>query len=374
MFVACPVERRSIGHSIPAAKTVKMLEELFIRCEGIMITKAKKGKKALLLGAGGPLGGLEAGALIALDEKGVKFDVISGACIGSILTLAYASPAGGRTPREALEFWIGETGVSDVLYKSLPFDFKVFQKQAGALNPLADEWLKKMLSLNPLYSYEPVNAMHRLYSEMYLLSLVSMMPSTAPFDVSLSRIAPVLEVLIDFDNLKNAPHDIYINAMDVTEKEIVIFDKHQITPKHVLAGSSLFYICPQMEIDGKYYAEGSYIDSLNFKGILAKHDEIETIVVMNILNRKDLMRPAKNLVDSLNLSIMLPFITIAEDDLKLFEAKHKGKRNLLKAQFDIPKEHIPHAMDWSVSNFKRLRDIGYEAGLKLYAENKALLS
>lgn len=157
--------------------------------------KAKKGKKALLLGAGGPLGGLEAGALIALDEKGVQFDVISGACIGSILTLAYASPACGRTPRQSLEFWLSETGVSDLLYKTLPFDFKVFQKQAGALNPWVDEWLKQMLSLNPLYSYEPVNALHRLYSELYLLSLISMAPSAVPFETSLSRIAPVL----DFD-------------------------------------------------------------------------------------------------------------------------------------------------------------------------------
>ena len=47
-------------------------------------------KTALLLGAGGPLGGLEAGALIALDEKGVKFDIISGACIGSVLALTYS--------------------------------------------------------------------------------------------------------------------------------------------------------------------------------------------------------------------------------------------------------------------------------------------
>lgn len=339
----------------------------------VRAAKSKNGKKALLLGAGGPLGGLEAGALIALDEKGVKFDVISGACIGSILTLAYSSPACGRTPREALEFWISETGVSDVLYRNLPFDFKVFQKQAGVLNPLADQWLKTMLSLNPFYSYAPNSDMHRLYSEMYLLGLMSMMPSAVPFEPSLSRIAPVLDVLIDFENLKNVKNDVYINAMDVSNNEIAIFDKQQITPKHVLAGSSLFYICPQTEIDGKVYGEGSYIDSLNFKGVLAKHEDIETIVVMNILNKKALLRPARNLYDAFNLSIMLPFVTIADDDIKLFEAKHKGHRNLLKAQFNIPQDHIPNLMDWSVSNFKRLRDIGYEAGLKLYDENKALL-
>lgn len=337
-------------------------------------TKQKKDKKALLLGAGGPLGALEAGALIALDEKGVKFDVISGACIGSILTLAYASPAGGRTPREAIEFWVSETGVSDALYQCLPVDFKVFQKQAGVFNPMMDQWLKMMLAANPLFSHAPTNAVHRLYSELYLLGLMCLMPSTVPFEPAMSRIAPVLEVLIDFDNLKNLPIDVYINAMDLTDKEIAVFDKHQITPKHVIAGSSLFCICPQTEIGGKYYGEGSYIDSLNFKGVLERHEDVETIMVMNILNRRDLLRPAKNLYDAFNLSIMLPFVTIAEDDIKLFEAKHKGNRNLIKSEFCIPQEYIPHAMDWSVSNFKRLRDIGYEQGLKLYEEHKDLLA
>jgi hypothetical protein len=71
---------------------------------------------------------------------------------------------------------------------------------------------------------------------------------------------------------------------------------------------------------------------------------------------------------------MLPFVTIAGDDIKLFEALHKGDRNLLKGEFEIPPEHVLEVMDWSVSNFKRLRDIGYESGLKLYAANKELLS
>jgi predicted acylesterase/phospholipase RssA len=76
-------------------------------------------KKALLLGAGGPLGGLEAGALIALDEMGVKFDIISGACIGSVLTLTYTSPANGMTGREALEMWCNASGLSDLIYHSV---------------------------------------------------------------------------------------------------------------------------------------------------------------------------------------------------------------------------------------------------------------
>jgi hypothetical protein len=73
--------------------------------------------------------------------------------------------------------------------------------------------------------------------------------------------------------------------------------------------------------------------------------EIDTIVIMNILNKKALIRPPQSLYDAYNLSIMLPFITFAEDDTKLFEAKHEGSRTLLKVGFTIPEKHAPYIMD-----------------------------
>ncbi len=331
-----------------------------------------KKKKALLLGAGGPLGGLEAGALIALDEKGVKFDIISGACIGSVISLVYSCPANNMTGREAVEKWINASGLSDTLYNTIsPTNYKVFQKNGGPFNKYSDMWIKTMTELNPFYSMDPETPEERLYSDSYLYWLTMMTPGFMfPWQSSISRIAPFLEAFIDFDKIKDIENQVYINAMNVTDKKIEIFGKEEITMKHVIAGSSLFYICPQQEIDGKMYGEGSYIDSLNYKGVLEAHGDIDKIVVMNILNKDALIRTPNNLYDAYNLSIMLPFISIAEDDTKLFELKHKGKVNLMKVGFKIPEEHAPHAMDWSASNFKILRDIGYEAGLKFYEDNK----
>lgn len=337
---------------------------------------ARKKKKALLLGAGGPLGGLEAGALIALDEMGVEFDVISGACIGSILTLAYSSPANGMTPRESLEMWCNASGLSDSIYYTVcPTNYKVFQKNGGVLDPVTDSWLKYMTALNPFYSLNPDNEVQRFFCDSYLYWLTACTPGLMlPEQVSISRIAPFLESFIDFDQIKNVTNDIYINALNVTDRSIEIFGKESITQQHVIAGSSLFFICPQQNISGKWYGEGSYLDSLNYEGVLKTHEDIDTIVVMNILNKKAVIRTPKNLYDAYNLSIMLPFITIAEDDTKIFEAKYKGDINLLKVGFRIPDDHAPYVMDWSAYNFKILRDIGYKAGLSFYKENKALLS
>lgn len=332
-------------------------------------------KKALLLGAGGPLGGLEAGALIALDEMGVHFDVISGACIGSILTLTYTSPAQGMTGREALEMWCNASGLSDPIYHSFcPSNYKVFQKNAGPLNPLSDTWLETMTQMNPFYTIDPQNEIQRFFNDMYLYWLTAMTPgSLLPEQTSISRIAPFLKAFIDFENLKKVDRDIYINALNVSDQCIEIFNKNQITMQHVIAGSSLFFICPQQQINGKWYGEGSYVDSLNYQGLLKEQSDIDTIVVMNILNKEALIRTPNSLYDAYNLSIMLPFITIAEDDTKLFEAKHKGDKKLLKIGFQIPESHTPYVMDWSASNFKVLRDIGYQAGIDFYKKNKTLL-
>jgi predicted acylesterase/phospholipase RssA len=335
--------------------------------------KAHKGKKALLLGAGGALGGLEAGALIALDEMGVKFDVISGACIGSVLTLAYTSPAKGRTGRESLEYWCSEVGLSDEIYQYLPTDYKVFQKQGGIFDPFFDKWLPVMMQYGWDFGQTSKSNAQRLYNDLLMLGLTMMSPSIVPFSTSISRIAPGLTNLIDFEKIKKVKQDIYINALDIDAKKIELFDKNQITIEHVIAGSSLYFLCPQTQINGKWYGEGSYIDTLNFKGIINAHKDIDTIVVMNILNRKDLVRRPENIYDAYNLSIMLPFVTVAEDDIKIFEAKYKGNRNLLKVKFEIPRERIPKLMDWSVSNVLKLRDIGYEAGMKLFKDSKHLL-
>jgi predicted acylesterase/phospholipase RssA len=332
-------------------------------------------KKALLLGAGGPLGGLEAGALIALDEMGVSFDIISGACIGSVLTLTYSSPANGMSGREALELWCNASGLSDLIYPSLcPANFRVFQKNAGFMNSLSDSFLETMTAMNPFFTLDPSNDFQRLMNDLYLYWLTAMTPGTLfPEQTSISRIAPFLGNFIDFENIRNVDRDVYINALNITDRKIEIFGKNDITLQHVIAGSSLFFICPQQNINGKWYGEGSYLDCLNYRGLLQAHADIDTIVVMNILNKAAVVRTPRNLYDAYNLSIMLPFITIAEDDTKLFEAKHKGKVNLMKVQFTIPDDHAPYVMDWSASNFRILRDIGYDAGIKFFNKNKSLL-
>lgn len=53
----------------------------------------------------------------------------------------------------------------------------------------------------------------------------------------------------------------------------------------------------------------------------------------------------------------------AEDNLELFELKHKPPGlDVHKLRFDVPERDLPEVLDWSESNARRLFDIGMAAG------------
>jgi hypothetical protein len=91
------------------------------------------------------------------------------------------------------------------------------------------------------------------------------------------------------------------------------------------------------------------------------------------------------LYDAWVLSIMIPLVEIAKDDLDLFNYRHNNEHqewsktqpilDILKVEFDkhMPEEQWPHVLDWSYSNLSTLFDVGYEAGLAFFEEHEAKL-
>jgi hypothetical protein len=132
-------------------------------------------------------------------------------------------------------------------------------------------------------------------------------------------------------------------------------------------------------MNGDLYYEGAVRDCLNFKDVVELHSGLETIVVLDVLGSDTLIRAPRNLYDSWVLSIIIPLVKTAEDNLELFALKynngwHKSdqpaaKRDLLKVEFDIPDEYSLAVLDWSASNATRLFDIGYKSGLRFSEDN-----
>jgi hypothetical protein len=132
--------------------------------------------------------------------------------------------------------------------------------------------------------------------------------------------------------------------------------------------------------DCEYY-EGASHDCLNFQDLLDRHTGLETIVVFDVLGFDSLIRAPRDLYDSWVLSMIIPLVKVAEDNLELFALKYnKGTKrsdgartDLLNVPFEIPEADMDTVLDWSMSNGRHLFKIGYESGLRFLEGDGASL-
>ena len=329
---------------------------------------------ALVVGGGAPNLTLMSGALTALTEKKVKFDVVSTAGAGTFIGLLYAAARNG-SPLEALKSTVN-ISISDWIYMFFPVNYKVYQKPGAAAQCYRD-MVANLPWFNTMIHQEHPTAWQRFFSDWLQLVINTLSPTDlTPMSKGLCAHMPFITEWVDFEKLRQVDYEFYINAYNITDRHMDIFSKDEITLQHYFACSSFPFIYPPTQIDGKLYFEGAAVDCLNYKSLVKKHPEIDTIVVFDVLGSDKLFREPRGLYDAWVLSIITPLVEIARDDTKLFELQYnrgpdgKPLRKLLKIKFEIPEDHLPGVLDWSHSNLSTLFDIGYQAGLNFYAKHK----
>ncbi|MFI5020984.1 MAG: patatin-like phospholipase family protein [Alphaproteobacteria bacterium] len=370
---------------------------------------------ALVLGGGAPNLTLMAGAVAALDDAGVKFDIVSTSGAGMLIGLLYAAPK-GVSRAAALKNTVN-MGVHDAIYRFFPVNFKVFHKSGtlaqaytkfwqlaaanrkaieGPVGDFGDQWLK-MLSASPLFTpwaeawkqflgkfsspADKSGDAQRFFDDWAALMLATFCPgdlsATSP---GMCQPAPFVEEAVDFSKLKEFKGEFYMSAYCIESGEMEIFEKDHITLEHFQAALAFPLIYAPFKMNGKTYLEGAAKDTLNFKGLLEHrkgHPKvIDTIVVLDVLGMKELIAEPRSLYDAWVKSIVVPLTAIAEDDIKLFEQLHLknianqkkyfgGKKpNLVKINFreQLSHNNWPNVLDWSYSNLSTLYEAGYRAG------------
>ena len=371
---------------------------------------------ALVLGGGAPNLTLMAGAVAALDDAGVKFDVVSTSGAGMLIGLLYAAPK-GRDRAAALQNTVN-MGVHDSIYRFFPVNFKVFHKPGtlaqaytkfwqiaadnrkaieGPAGDFRDQWLK-MLSASPLFApwaeawkqflgkfSSPDNKSgdaQRFFDDWAALMLATFCPTDlSAASQGMCQPAPFVEQAVDFSKLKEFEGDFYMSAYCIESGKMEIFEKKDITIEQFQAALAFPLIYAPFKMNGMTYLEGAAKDTLNFKGLLEKrkrkgHPVIDTIVVLDVLGMKELIAEPRGLYDAWVKSIIVPLTAIAEDDIKLFEQLHlenkvnlkkyfRGKKpKLVKIDFQkqISHNNWPNVLDWSYSNLSALYEAGYRAG------------
>ena len=333
---------------------------------------------ALVLGGGAPNLTLMAGAVAALDDAGVEFDIVSTSGAGMLIGLLYAAPKGSRgdikRDRAAALKNTVNMGVHDAIYRFFPMNFKVFHKPGtlaqaytkfwqlaadnreaieGPVGDFRDQWLK-MLSASPLFapwaeawkqflgtfsSPDDKNRdAQRFFDDWAALMLATFCPSDlSATSQGMCQPAPFVEQAVDFSKLKEFEGEFYMSAYCIESGEMEIFEKKEITIEHFQAALAFPLIYAPFKMNGKTYLEGAAKDTLNFKGLLEHRKDdrtvIDTIVVLDVLGMKELIAEPRNLYDAWVKSIIVPLTAIAEDDIKLFEQLHLENIKNLKKYF-----------------------------------------
>lgn len=318
-------------------------------------------RTAIVLGGGAPNAALMAGALAAFADRGVTFDVVSTSGAGALMGLLWLSPK-GASPRDALRS-VTTMSVADAIYRWFPVNYKVFNKPGSPA-----DLFREALARNPFLRVDPAlyeaSGPYALWADLQALMIASVTPSALGADsLGLCAPPPFLEAIVDFDRLKDIGPAFYMNAYNIDAQIIDDFAKEVITADHVRAALAFPFIYGPFTLNGCRYYEGAVVDCLNFKDLVERHPRLERVVVFDVLGSDALIRTPRNLYDSWVLSLVIPLVKTAEDNLELFELKHKPVHlDVIKVPFDIPDRYLPEVLDWSESNARRLFDIGYAAG------------
>lgn len=381
---------------------------------------------ALFLGGGAPNFTLMSGALLALHQKGIRFDIISMAGAGAVVGLLYVAPK-DLTVEEALENTVN-FGISDPIYDLFPVNYKTFTKWG----PSADRFNAWWFSLPQVKAATQQCGMtpeQKLQADWLLFLGAMLCPSDLSYaSLGLCEHPHFIDNLIDFDKLPEVEQDIEINAFRLRDQTVVDFSKEAITVDHLRAALSFPFIYPPYRIGDDYYYEGAAFQCINPARL--NPEKIDHFVVLQPMASHQIRSP-RNLWDAYSQSVMMPVAALAHygieavkdaagieinddviaaaaeaykwnvdkkdysticshaKDVIAFAQKQQiseaamcspsgcvplssllpqVKDRWYEAKFDIAPERLPYVFDWSRSNLEYLFDVGYVTGEDLADE------
>lgn len=343
----------------------------------------------LILQGGGALGAFECGAIRALEEKGVRPDVISAVSIGAFNAAIVASHPGDAS-RALAAFW-RDVSIPLPALPSLPAPF------ACGDDSLHDA----LLSWYVLWFGVPNFLRPRWWNPN--LGLAAWLPWwTSLYDTSPVR--TLIERYVDFDALAASPTRLLLSAVDVATGEPRIFDSYvdRIGPEHLLASGSLPPGMPWTMVDGRAYWDGGIVSNSpldlviercgriggrifavdlfsgtrampsNLLEVMLRRDEIVyTDRVRNDLRFEEYANDFSDLVDEILKQVDEP--TARRIRQRPHFIRLMGNRTpirIARIALDGGPLSLSSDFDFSASTVTRLQTRGYEAALAVLARDE----
>ena len=331
---------------------------------------------AIALGGGAPNLTLMTGALLALDEAGVDFQIMTTTGAGMVAGLLYAAPRremAGETWRDARRRALEATremGIDDLIYEQFPVNYKIFQKPGK----LAEAYGQVV---NPaLWSMPRRTRRERLLADSMAFFAAMMQPaSLSASSRGLCQPPPWIDLIVDFDelarNLAEGDKKFRLTAYCIEDEKARTFNKHQITAEHFKAALAMPFIYSPYRIaeangEAKTYLEASAFQTmeLNPDDVMGS-GEVKTLVYFDLMGNRKLIGEPRHLVDAWGKSIVAPLTQIAQQQLAVTELK-RGAEMLAEHFAEEIKENIE--LLWGIKEV-----IADSEGVMKTKEQKAVL-
>ena len=199
---------------------------------------------AVILQGGGALGAFEAGVVRALEDAGIRPDIVAGVSIGAFNgAIMAANP--GRAAGALADFW-------------RRLSLAVPEPWLG--NDLLDERLRGLMGSWQTLAFG-VPAFFR--PRWGALPTLGALPQSWTSFYDPTPVKALLADYVDFAALKSSPVRLLVSAVNVETARLEVFDSYvdDLTPDHILASGSLPPGFPWTTIGGKHYWDGGIISN-----------------------------------------------------------------------------------------------------------------
>ena len=363
-------------------------------------------KRAIALAGGGPAAGLHIGALAALEEAGIRFDVFALSCVGAWVGIVYNTRKPPDRAGQTLEFFHKYCFRDDRSYEWFPMNrgfatdlLALWQAWARftvapgldvtKLLPLPSEVAESVAHTLALAAKLPkdheinywmlndVLAVHpwsRYLTAMVYKSEINGL-ARVYYDGSPALKAAFGDTPLDAEGMPEIYHNAWRMQREGKPGAMQIFHNRraetngyiEITPKSLCACSALPYIEESIRIGDDEYTEGALVDTVNFANLLRDHPDLDEVWVSRIVDDSQ-VRPARDLSGALANLPMQFAAEIGEDDVKLFR-QHLINQSFMRPRVvEIPLHPDTHvSFDWKHSNLECGFKEGREAVERLLA-------
>lgn len=327
---------------------------------------------AIALGGGAPNLTLMTGALLALDEAGVDFKVITTTGAGMVAGLLYAAP---RREDPSLD-WVTarrhalrqtrEMGIDDLIYDQLPMNYKIFQK-GGTLAELYSAAVGPMV-----WSIPRDTRRQRLLGDTLGLMAAIMQPGRLAMDSKgICQPPPWIELIVDFEdlqeNLRQSGTEFLLTAYCIEDGKERNFRREEITAEQFKAALAMPFLYAPYKLrdaDGtvKTYLEASAFRTMEFNpdGVMTDND-VDTVIYFDLMGNQHLIGEPKNIIDAWGKSIVAPLTQLARQQVEIDLARRTAIFNtqklgeeLLRLQEHVEKlTRFTHEMERAIARLER---------------------